>query len=232
MWFHSLFDSALFSFLSPRFPYDDDECDLCVCVCVFVWRLSASFFSMITAIMSVDLSSTCLFTFSANTRHSHVNCIFLFRHTDTEIKFPFASFHFISLVHIVSVFFAPPTFLCSHILNAWNSILYYVSHCWSRCDFKLYLWRRILLSLRSLLGASSLCFAALLIGFQDHLNSKGHIKSIFFHSKKMAFELVETHHLNTDRAAHATKTTATKMKEFNSKEREKKTRAGSRKMRS
>lgn len=134
--------------------------------------------------MSVDLSSTCLFTFSANTRHSHVNCIFLFRHTDTEIKFPFASFHFISLVHIVSVFFAPPTFLCSHILNAWNSILYYVSHCWSRCDFKLYLWRRILLSLRSLLGASSLCFAALLIGFQDHLNSKGHIKSIFFFTVK------------------------------------------------
>lgn len=38
----------------------------------------------------------------------------------------------------------------------------------------------------------------------------------------MAFELVETHHLNTERAAHATKTTATKMKEFNSKEREKK----------
>lgn len=38
----------------------------------------------------------------------------------------------------------------------------------------------------------------------------------------MPFELVETHHLNTERAAHATKTTATKMKEFNSKEREKK----------
>lgn len=80
VWFHSLCRFLLLLLFNVRIV-----CVARASIVCYARRLSA-FLQMITAIMSVDLSSTCLF--GVCTRE----CVFT-RRTGTEIKFPHASFH-------------------------------------------------------------------------------------------------------------------------------------------
>lgn len=136
-WCDSISLFFTFSFLSLAFFMLMISVTLCVCEKVTIVSLS----SMITAIMSVDLSSTCLFTFLNNTR---VNSIFFFISCAPTQKSNFLLLQFISFHSFasfsLSVFFSP-TFLCSLTLSLLKSgstkfNLYYV-YCWSRCDFKI-----------------------------------------------------------------------------------------------
>lgn len=107
--------------------------------------------------MTVDLSSTCLFTFCANAysqTHSHVNCIFISAHRHiNQISFCFISFLFTRCTILVPFSFGccccfyPLSYALSHSECIRIQFVICIALLKPNCDFELYLWRRILLSL-------------------------------------------------------------------------------------